>query len=273
LFLVAGVYKAVDPLNWAQLLGNLLVPGPLTVPGTLALSTVEILAGVLVLIPRYRRWGSILAVALLLVFMAYVGINYSKLLGKDCSCFPWLKRAIGPGFFVGDLAMLALAALAGVWAERSHGLRGAALVLGAIGVFVGACFGVTLFQQQGILAPREVAVDGKPFDLHQGRVFVYFYDPECMHCFAAAKQASGYKWNDVRIVGVPTRVPRFAGQFMADTGFNQPFTTDVEPLRAVFKFRDPPYGVALVGGRQKAAFFIFDEEEPRKGLRALGFID
>ena len=273
LFLVAGVWKATDPLTWAQMLGNLLVPGPLTVPGTLMLATVEILAGVLILIPRYRRWGSILTVALLLVFMVYVGINYPKLLGKECSCFPWVKRTVGPGFFVGDAVMMAMAALAGLWAERPHGVRGASLVLGAIAVFTGACYGVTIFQQEGIAAPDMVTVNGQPFPLHQGRVFLYFYDPECMHCFDAAKQASGYKWNEVKVIGVPTRVPQFAGQFMADTGLKADYTLDQDPLRAVFKFRDPPYGVALVNGRQKAAFLHFDQEQPTKGLRSLGFIE
>ncbi len=273
LFLSAGVWKATDPLKWAQMLGQLLVPGWLTVPGTVALAVAETLAGVLILIPRYRRWGAWLAAALLIVFMIYAGINYDKLLGKDCSCFPWIKRTIGPGFFVGDFAMLALAVGAGVWSNRPHGPRGAVVLLGAISVFAGACYGVTAFQQQGIAAPAQITVAGKPYSLQEGRVFLYFYDPECMHCFEAAKQMTTYKWKDVRVVGIPTRQQQFAGQFLNDTGLKADVTLDQEALRAVFKFQDPPYGVALENGRQRAAFIHFDKEEPIKGLREAGFIE
>ena len=43
-------------------------------------------------------------------------MNYNTLAGKDCSCFPLVKRSIGPGFFIGDMVMLLMAALAG-WAN------------------------------------------------------------------------------------------------------------------------------------------------------------
>lgn len=273
LFLTAGVWKATDPLKWAQLLGQLLVPGWLTVPGTILLAISEILAGVLVLIPRYRRWGAILASLLLVVFMIYAGVNYDKLVGKECSCFPWIKRTIGPGFFAGDAAMLLFAIGAGIWSQRSFGLRGAALILSAITVFCTACYGVNRFEQQGLAAPATVTINGQPSSIQQGRVLLYFFDPECMHCFAAAKQMTGYKWQDVRVIGIPTRVQQFANQFLNDTGLKAEITLDQDALRGVFKFQDPPYGVALVDGRQKAAFAIFDEEQPRKGLRELGFIE
>jgi uncharacterized membrane protein YphA (DoxX/SURF4 family) len=273
LFLSAGIWKATDPLKFSQLLSQLLVPGWLTLPGTVLLAISETFAGVLILIPRYRRWGALLASALLVTFMLYAGVNYDKLVGKECSCFPWIKRAIGPGFFAGDAAMLALAVVAGLWSQRPSGLRGAALVLSAIAVFCGVCVGVAMFEQQGLAAPPQVTVDGRPTSLNEGRVFLYFFDPECMHCFQAAKQMTTYRWKDVRVVGVPTRVQQFAGQFLSDTGLKAAITNDLDALRAVFKFQDPPYGVALESGRQKVAFPIFDEQDPRKGLREIGFIE
>ena len=39
----------------------------------------------------------------------------------DCSCIPWLKRVVGPGFFIGDGVMLLLAFFAGLGARRSEG--------------------------------------------------------------------------------------------------------------------------------------------------------
>src|SRR5436190_1606615 len=83
----------------------------------LFLGIVETFAGVLVLVPRFRRWGATLGGLLLVVFMIYIGVNYEALRGAECSCFPWVKRAVGPGFFIGDGVMLGLAALAGFWAK------------------------------------------------------------------------------------------------------------------------------------------------------------
>jgi uncharacterized membrane protein YphA (DoxX/SURF4 family) len=133
LFVTAGVYKAVDPYKFANLAKNLLVPYDLTLPLALLLAVAETTAGVLILVPRFRRWGALLAGILLLAFMGYIGWNYRALIGRDCSCFPELRlplgividmrRSVGPGFFYGDLAFLATAAIAGFWARKSQGLR------------------------------------------------------------------------------------------------------------------------------------------------------
>src|SRR5262245_61458951 len=72
LFIVSGVYKALDPYHFAQMLEQLLFPVRLAMPFTLALAVAELLAAVLVLVPRFRRWGSILASFLLLSFMIYM---------------------------------------------------------------------------------------------------------------------------------------------------------------------------------------------------------
>ena len=82
--------------------------------------------------------------ALLVVFVAYFGLNYNALRGQDCSCFPWLKRAVGPGFFIGDGAMLALAVAAGAWARRAKGFRTVALIAGAVSVFAVVSYGVDI---------------------------------------------------------------------------------------------------------------------------------
>ena len=117
LFICAGVYKAIDPYKFANLAKNLLVPYDLTLPLALLLAVAETTAGVLILVPRFRRWGAMLAGALLLAFMIYIGWNYKALIGRDCSCFPVLtlpfgisidmRRSVGPGFFYGDFAFLA----------------------------------------------------------------------------------------------------------------------------------------------------------------------
>jgi uncharacterized membrane protein YphA (DoxX/SURF4 family) len=273
LFSVSGLWKLLDPLGWSARIVQLQFTPSLALPATLAIGIAEVFAGGLILAPRFRRWGAALTTLLLVVFMIYVGANYSVLRGEECSCFPWLKRSVGPGFFVGDALMIAAAVLAGLWTPPSRGLRAAFLILTAISVFGLASLGFALNRQDGLRAPDTVTVEGKPFSLGQGRVFLYFFDPECMHCFHAAQRLSRYHWKGVRVVGVPTRLPQFSAQFQKDTGWSAPVTTDVDLLRKTFTFTDPPYGVALEVGRQRAAFVAFDETEPEAGLRAIGWLD
>src|SRR5215468_1719749 len=129
LFIVAGVWKGIDPFVWSRMAEQLLVPAQLSIPLTLLLAVGETFAGTLILVPQFRRWGAALATLLLVVFMVYIGINYHALVGRDCSCFPWVKRAVGPAFFVEDFAMVAAAVIAGLWARPSGSLRSAAVVL------------------------------------------------------------------------------------------------------------------------------------------------
>jgi len=274
LFIVGGVWKAVDPFVWSRMVEQLLVPPQFSIPLTLALSVGETFAGALILVPRFRRWGAWLASGLLIVFMIYIGINYHALLGRDCSCFPWVKRAIGPMFFVEDAAMLAAALIAGWWTHPSMSKRSAAVVLGVVAVFAGMSYGAAVTHQTGTKAPDSITVDGKPYSLQHGRIFLFFYDPNCSHCDAAARGMAKLHWkSDVTLIGIPTVMPRFAAAFIHDTGMNMLTSLDVEPLKAVFPFGDPPYGVALENGREKGPVSHFDDAEPADTLRKLGLID
>ena len=182
LFLTAGIWKMTDPYTWARMVEDLRVPFQLSMYATLALAVSETLAGALVLIPKFRRWGASLAALLLVVFMIFIGINYSALLGKECSCFPWVKRTIGPGFFAGDAAMLLAALLAGWWARPSAGLRNASIIFAVIAAGTAASFGLATTRLSGTKAPDVITADGKPFSMQKGRIFVFFYDPQCGHC-------------------------------------------------------------------------------------------
>ena len=84
---------------------------------------------------------------------------------------------------------------------------------------------------------------------------------------------SKLNWKDTQVVAIPTRVQQFAADFLKDTGLHARTSLDVQTLRGIFKFIDPPYGVALENGRQKAAVINFDESEPAKTLRPVGFIE
>lgn len=274
LFLSSGIWKITDPIIWAKNLEEFLVPTWLSTPGTLALATGETLCGVLILIPRFRRWGSWLASLLLVVFMIWVGWHYTALAGKDCSCFPIVKRSVGPLFFPEDGAMLLFAILAGLWARPSSSLRGALAILAAVAVFAGASYGYALSHLTGTKAPDSITVDGQPFSLQHGRIFLFFYDPNCGHCDAAARTMAKFHWkDDVTIIGIPTENPRFAASFVHDTGIKARTSLDLDLLKKVFPFGDPPYGVALDGGREIGPVPHYDGPEPEATLRKLGFID
>lgn len=273
LFLIAGTWKLTDPYGAASRMVQAKVPADLGLAAALLLGIGETFAGVLLLVPRYRRWGAWISGALLIVFMIYIGIYYDVLRGEECNCFPWIKRAVGPAFFIGDAMMLLLAALAGIWAQRSEGTRGAAIVLGAVSVFAVVSFGVTYARQTGAPAPDSVAVDGQPYSLQHGRVFLYFFDPECSHCYQAAKEMAGYRWSDVRVVAVPTAQARFASHFLKETGLKAKVSSDLELLKKAFPFTAGPFGVALLNGRSQEQFLHFEGDQPSSGLRKLGFIE
>ena len=120
------------------------VPESLSVAAALGFGIAETLGGVLLLIPRFRRWGALIVSLLLVAFMIFIGINYNALRGAECSCFPWVKRAVGPGFFIGDGIMLLLAIAAGIGAKASSGLKSAVAVLATITVLAGASYGYNL---------------------------------------------------------------------------------------------------------------------------------
>src|SRR6204780_3444593 len=139
-FLVAGLWKLTDPIGAAGRSAQAKVPESLSVFTAVGLGTLETFTGVLLLIPRFRRWGATLGTFLLAAFMVFIAIHYNELRGVDCSCFPWVKRAVGPAFFAGDGAMMLLAIGAGVWARASRGFRPAAFILAAVAVFAVASF-------------------------------------------------------------------------------------------------------------------------------------
>lgn len=273
LFLVAGIWKLSDPISTEARMVQALVPQVLALAVALAAGITETWAGVMLLVPRWRKWGAWLSGLMLVVFMVYFAVFYGRLQGADCSCFPWLKRVVGPGFFISDALMLALAVAAGVWSSKSESWKQSLMALGAIVVSAGVLYGVSLTRQTGVKAPDEITVDSKPLSLREGRVFIFFFDPECMHCFAGAKALSEQKWKGVTVVAVPTVNPHWAIGFLRDTGLRAGVSFDVKLLRETFQFTDPPYAVAIEHGRQARAFAFFDEKEPVAGLKAMGWLE
>jgi uncharacterized membrane protein YphA (DoxX/SURF4 family) len=271
-FLISGLWKITDPQGAAVRMAQARVPQDLSLAAALGFGIAETVSAVLVLLPRFRRWGAISTGILLVAFIIFIGINYNALHGQECSCFPWLKRFVGPGFFIGDGALLLMAIVAGTWAKAANGLRTAVLILSAVAVFAGVSYGVNAARQTGIKAPDITTADGRPYSLQQGKIFLFFFDPECLHCLDAARRMSHYNWGDTRVVAIPSRVPQFAAGFLDDTKLKAVLSNDLEKLKAVFPYVSTPAGVALENGREKEPLTKFEAEEPGATLKQLGFI-
>jgi uncharacterized membrane protein YphA (DoxX/SURF4 family) len=273
LFLVSGIWKITDQPRWAVMLHQFKVPENLTLASAFLLGVTETFAGVLVLIPRFRRWGAWLASLLLVVFMVYIAIFYKELSGKDCSCFPILKRAVNPMFFLEDGVMLLLAVVAGWWARRSESLRIAGAILAALVVIAGVSLAIASGANKGALAPASITVEGKPFSLEEGKVYIFFFDPECLHCLDAARKMSKMNWGDTKVVVVPSRVPQFAHDFLHDANLTAGVSNDLELLKKTFPYVSTPAAVAIEDGREKARISQFGDIEPEATLKKIHFIN
>jgi len=273
LFLASGLWKITDTQAWAQRIAQLMLPGSLGVPLALLVGIAETLGAVLVLVPRFRRWGAILTGLLLIAFMSYFALHYNALRGADCSCFPWVKRAVGPQFFLGDLAMLGLALVAGVWSRPSGSLRSMVVIAGAVAIFALVSYGVNEVRQSGTRAPASILVEGQPYNLTHGKYFLFFFHPACSHCFESAKRMATLDWGQTRVVAVPVEMPQYAAQFLYDTGLKAVVTPDFDLLKRTFGYTAYPFGVAVDNCRERAPLARFDETEPAATLRRLGFVN
>jgi len=273
LFAVSGIWKITYPLDWAVRIGELKFPEQFSLAAALVFGIAETVGAVLILVPRFRRWGAALVGLLLIGFMIYFAANYGALRGSECTCFPWVKRVVGPGFFVGDGALLLLAVVAGLWSRPPQSLRGAVLILGAVAVYALVSYGVAAVRQTGTKAPEMVMVNGAPYSLQHGKIFLYFFDPECMHCFNAAKKMSQLAWGNTSVVAIPVSAPQYAAAFLQESGLKAVVSNDLEKLKTVFPYTAVPAGVALENGREKAPLTQFEEDrEPAAALRQLGFV-
>ena len=242
--------------------------------GASVLGTLELLAACMLFIPALRRWGGLLGSALMVFFIGWIGYYYHVLVGRECSCFPIIKRTVGPGFFVGDAIFLALGLAAFAWSPRVLRMRLPATILAGLVLVAGISFGLNKASRAHVQVPTPVVVNGKPADLSNGKVFLFFYDPSCMHCDAAAKFMSKLNWTDARIVAIPTVNPQWAADFLHDTHLKADTSLELAKLKGAFSFVDPPYGVALDNGAVKETFgqAQFNEPSPAPDLRKLGFV-
>lgn len=254
LFLASGLWKMLDLDGAAERMVQSLVPVDFSMAAALLVASAETLAAFLLLIPRHRRWGAWLSAILLIAFMAYVGLLYDRLLGEDCNCFPWIRRVVGPAFFAGDAAMLGLAWMAGWRSAPAFEMRRAASVLAVVLAVAGGAFAISAVRREHIEVPATIRADGRTVPLRTGKVLLYFFDPECSHCYTVASVMATRDWGATRVVVVPTREAQFARNFLEVTKLKAGISEDATTLRTVFEFTDPPYSVAIGEGTVTASF-------------------
>jgi uncharacterized membrane protein YphA (DoxX/SURF4 family) len=257
-FLASGGYKLLAPLDAAERLTQVLIPANLSVAAALSLGVFEVLSAILLLIPKTRKLGAVLIGLMLIAFCIYIGIFYERLIGEDCGCFPWVKRAVGPVFFISNGIMFGLVALAG-WLASGNLRRNlapmmkTAVTIGvALAVFGGASLAYGISRETGLEAPETIVVAGEARSLHEGKAFLYFFDPECAHCELAGQMMSEWDWGTTKIYAIPTVNPQWGDDFLESSKFPAELVTeDVEALREVFQFADPPFGAFLRRGRMR----------------------
>ncbi len=118
--------------------------------------------------------------------------------------------------------MMLLAIGAGLSARAAAGAPAAGVIFGAVALFALLAYGLTPVRHTGARAPETIlAEDGHPISLSQGKVFLYFFNPQCAHCLEAGRRLAVLDWGDTRFVGVPTENPQFGDWFMGKAGLTR----------------------------------------------------
>ena len=170
--------------------------------------------------------------------------------------------------------MLLCAVLAAVWAPRLRmESKPVAMIAGALTVFALISWGASTVRSSGARAPNSIEVNGAPVSLAHGRFFVYFFDPECPHCAEVARRLAKLRWRKTTVIGVPTRVPEFALQFVEMTGLKAGISPDVKKLENAFPFLSAPAAAAIENGKARAVIQQFGDQQAESTLRRIGFAE
>lgn len=176
-FLVAGVAKLADRAGSRQALINFGVPAALATPGGVLLPLAELAVAVMLLPVATAWWGALGALALLLLFVAGIGLNLARGRTPDCHCFGQLHSApAGRGTLIrnGLLAVVAAFVLWQGWTNPGPSLvswlggltMDQALLLGGGSLILGLLAGmawllVHLLMQHGRLLLRIEALEAR----------------------------------------------------------------------------------------------------------------
>jgi hypothetical protein len=107
LFVYAGIFKVLDPLDFAQNIRNYrLVGQSLSFIAAVVLPWLEILAGLALAAGIWKRVSALIISGLLVFFILLTLVTILRGLDVDCGCFGALSRKSGFGVILEDLGML-----------------------------------------------------------------------------------------------------------------------------------------------------------------------
>lgn len=162
ILLAAASHKLRAPHRFARQIGGYdLLPAGASAMAARAVSMVEMLIAVALLVPMLRGWGAVGAVALLLLYTGAIAINLLR--GRrdiDCGCSgPGLERPLTGALIVRNAVLVALAVLAAL-PTSGAALHGFGLFLIAAVVAVGLILYTAI---EGLLAnqPRLMSLSGR----------------------------------------------------------------------------------------------------------------
>ena len=183
-FIVAGLTKLADRKGSRQAMRDFGVPTPLAAPLGTLLPIAELAVGAALIPTASARWGALGALALLLAFVAGIGVNLARGKHPDCHCFGQLhSEPAGWSTLIRNGLLAAVAAFVAVtgwddagasavaWLGDLSTVERVALVLGLVGLglLVSQSWAIfNLMGQNGRLLLRLDALDKRFEDLTDG---------------------------------------------------------------------------------------------------------
>ena len=234
LWFTAGLWKLIDISGWQLKLTQLLVPVNLSLLGdAYVVGIAEVAAGVLLLRPAWRRLGRL---AVLRASCGIHGLHGSEL--PDPARRGLLLLSVAgasrrPGLLLerrGNASCFPCSLCVSRVLPRDF--RRAALAVAGVAAFAAIMLGVDrLAPESEVVAVGPITVDGSPYELDKGKIFLFFFNPSCMHCLDAGQTMAKYSW-EVDFVGVPTQDPDWGPGFVEDAALsNVRLSPDVATLR------------------------------------------
>ena len=170
--------------------------------------------------------------------------------------------------------MLAVSLVAMIFSSKPADLRRAMIVVLVVLAFAGLMLGLDSLDSGAVVAlPEMITADEQPYALQEGKVFLFFFNPSCMHCLDAGQTMSGYQWQ-AQIIGIPTQDMDWGPGFLEDAGLRGvKLSPDLKVLKETFPFEDVPYGALLKNGTVLERVMFWEEPDLSETLRGQGFID
>jgi uncharacterized membrane protein YphA (DoxX/SURF4 family) len=273
----SGIWKLYAPAQAGIRQVEAGVPSAYALPWAVVLGAFELFAAVLLVVPAWRRGGALLAGALALSFMIYMGARYSELKGMECGCMPGRHRALDGWFFVEDGAMLA-AAMAVAWLAGSAAAFRRAFWKPALALLLIVCVGAasatlerTMLAGNASLSLRVMDRSGKVAEMPlspRSETLLYFMSPSCLDC-QRASLVIGKLRLAAPLVVVPDSRAESIYEYLNQAGIkNAVISLDYATMAPRLQLKQVPALYVFLGAAPQALILNFDPAALEKELRS-----